>query len=55
MTGDGRVTLTDLLAVFNHLGRKRYDPVYDVNRDGKINGRDLQMVIAQLGTVCRRA
>lgn len=55
VSGDGRVTVADVLAIFEHVGRKRYDPAYDLNHDGKVNGRDVRIVVAQLGTVCRRA
>jgi Ca2+-binding EF-hand superfamily protein len=52
VTGDGYVTLADLVAVLEHMGRKRYAPRYDINGDGKVTGRDLFIVARQLGKRC---
>jgi Ca2+-binding EF-hand superfamily protein len=52
VTGDGYVTLTDLIGVLDHMGRHRYSPRYDINGDGKVTGRDLFIVARQLGKRC---
>jgi hypothetical protein len=48
------VTWRDILILIQHLGRNRYDPLYDLNGDGRVTGRDLQIALAQLGQSCRR-
>jgi hypothetical protein len=52
VTGDGVVTLADLIAVLRHLGRGRFDPRYDINGDGRVNGRDVFIVARQRGKRC---
>lgn len=54
VTGDGRVTIRDLVAVAEHMGRRRYDPRYDLNHDGRITVADLFLVLRQLGRSCSR-
>jgi hypothetical protein len=39
----------DLLA---HMGKKRFDPRYDLNGDGKVNGRDLGIIVRLVGERC---
>jgi Ca2+-binding EF-hand superfamily protein len=52
VTGDGYVTLADLIRVIEHMGRHRYSPRYDINGDGKVTGQDLFIVARQLGKRC---
>ncbi len=58
VTGDGWVTSRDLAAVARQMrseeGDRRYDPWYDLNRDGRIDVADLWIVLLQLGDTCER-
>jgi hypothetical protein len=50
--GDRRVTLADAVAETLALLRGSREARYDVNHDGKVNLKDLEIVIRQLGTRC---
>jgi Tol biopolymer transport system component len=52
VTGDGRVTFRDVLAIAIRMLLRRYDPRFDVNGDGVIDRLDLRIAIQQLGTTC---
>jgi hypothetical protein len=50
--GDGVVSVRDVRELVRHLGKKRFDPRYDLNGDGRITGRDVVLAIRQLGQSC---
>jgi hypothetical protein len=50
--GNGRVDAEDLRLIGDHMGRRRFDPQYDVNGDGKVTGRDMAVAFRQLGRRC---
>jgi hypothetical protein len=52
VTGDGRVTAKDLAAETVALLFGSHNPRYDVNHDGRVNLKDLEIVIRQLGKRC---
>ena len=56
VSGDGKVTLTDLIIVAAHyntkVGDAGYVPLYDVNSDGKINLTDLIILAAAYNLTC---
>lgn len=54
VTGDGRVTIADLVAVAQHLSRGRAgaELKYDVDGDGRVGLKDLRAVSLQLGRRC---
>jgi hypothetical protein len=50
VTGDGYVTLSDVVQVTRHL--HSHARRYDVNADGEVTMDDLQIVLAQVGRSC---
>ncbi len=50
--GDGVVGFSDLRAIIRHLGAKRFDATYDLDRDGRVTGRDVVLVMRQFGRRC---
>jgi hypothetical protein len=52
VTGDGWVTSADVVAETLALLYGSHNPRYDVNHDGKVNLKDLKIVIRQLGSRC---
>ena len=56
ITGDGVVSIPDLIEVASHMGSsegdKRYTASADINGDGRINRADLHIVIGQFGILC---
>lgn len=52
VTGDGRVTLRDVLAMALRILFRRYDPAFDLNGDGRLDRADLRIVVSQLGRMC---
>jgi len=52
VTGDGRVTAKDVVAETLAVVFGSRDPRYDVNHDGKMNLKDLEIVTRQLGRRC---
>ena len=44
VSGDGFVSILDLILVARNLGRNKFDPRMDVNSDGKINILDINLV-----------
>jgi hypothetical protein len=34
------------------MGKKRFDARYDLNRDGRVDGRDIVIVLRKLGARC---
>jgi hypothetical protein len=54
MDGDGKVRWNDVWAVWRHIGKKRFNSKYDLNGDGRVTGRDLQIAVWQVGRRCDR-
>lgn len=52
VTGDGHVTMRDVLAELSAILRRRYDVRYDLARDGRLDVKDLLFVVHQLGRRC---
>jgi hypothetical protein len=58
VTGDGHVTVADLVEVARHMGngkgkgKKQIDLRYDLNDDRRVDVQDLVIVMAALGTDC---
>ena len=52
VTGDGLVTVRDVVAEGLAVLFSRRDARYDVNRDGRVNLEDLAIVVSQLGGSC---
>jgi hypothetical protein len=51
VTGDGRVSGRDIAEIARNL-RRRYDPQYDINRDGRVNLFVVVAAFRQLGRRC---
>jgi hypothetical protein len=51
VTGDGRVTPRDVIAIAAHM-IGRYRLLYDLNHDHRVNREDLRLAIGQLGHRC---
>jgi hypothetical protein len=54
VTGDGRVTIADVLAEARAIMRGSTNSLYDINHDGRVNNADLQIIARQLGRSCTR-
>jgi hypothetical protein len=58
VTGDGRVTGADVAAIVRRWGAEAgdedYDPRYDLDKNGRIGLRYLQIAISQLGRHCHQ-
>lgn len=53
VTGDGRVTVRDLIAIATHFRRNANGSRYDLNLDGRVDAGDIRIALAQLGARCR--
>jgi len=52
VTGDHRVDLRDVLAISRHMSTHHADLRYDLNHDGVVDLRDVQIAIRQFGRRC---
>ena len=52
VTGEGFVTVRDLVAIAHHLGKRHQDLTYDINGDGRVTPHDLHIAIRQMGEQC---
>jgi hypothetical protein len=50
VTGDGIVTLRDIIRIAIHIGSRSQR--YDVNHDGRVTIRDLLIAVVQYGDRC---
>jgi hypothetical protein len=52
VTGDGRVTVADVMREEAMTRHKHAAAKYDLNGDGRVDQRDVAIVISQLGQRC---
>jgi len=50
VTGDGKINSLDLITVQNNLGKKKFNPKADINSDGVVDQKDLDLLKQALQT-----